>query len=73
MCIATATKSGMPSARMVLLKEFGKNEGFIFYTNYESRKGQELRENPNAALMFYWEYLKRYVQYVVERTLTEIP
>ena len=65
MCIATATKSGIPSARYVLLKAYGAptdqdQGGFIFYTNYESRKGKELIENPNAALVFYWEPLKRY-------------
>lgn len=62
MCIATASKEGRPSARMVLLKEFGAEEGFIFYTNYGSRKGQELSENPFAALMFYWEPLKKSVR-----------
>ena len=45
--------------RMVLLKEFGKEPGFVFYTNRDSRKGQELADNPYAALMFYWEPLKR--------------
>lgn len=44
---------------MVLLKEFGKEPGFVFYTNRDSRKGQELADNPYAALMFYWEPLKR--------------
>ena len=47
---------------MVLLKEFGPDEGFVFYTNYGSRKGQELTENPRAALMFYWEPLKKSVR-----------
>ena len=46
-------------SRMVLLKEFGKEPGFVFYTNRESRKGQDLSGNPFAALMFYWEPLKR--------------
>ncbi|XP_071519250.1 pyridoxine/pyridoxamine 5'-phosphate oxidase-like isoform X2 [Panulirus ornatus] len=55
MCLATATKSGMPSARMVLLKGFGK-EGFRFFTNYSSRKGRELTENPFASVVFYWSY-----------------
>jgi len=67
MCIATATKAGIPSARYVLLKAYGAptNEdkgGFVFYTNYESRKGKELLENPHAALVFYWEPLKRSVR-----------
>lgn len=61
MCLATATKNGLPSARMVLLKGFSK-QGFDFYTNYASRKGKELEENPNAALTFYWESLKRTVR-----------
>merc|ERR1711997_204942 len=67
MCLATATKTGLPSARYVLLKGFGAPSlddkgGFVFYTNYESRKGKELVDNPNAALVFYWEPLKRSVR-----------
>jgi len=63
MCLATSDiKTGRPSARMVLLKEFGKDPGFVFYTNRDSRKGQELADNPYAALMFYWEPLKRSVR-----------
>src|SRR5918998_212432 len=51
--LATASKEGMPSVRMVLLK--GADErGFVFFTNYESRKGRELAENPRAALLFHW-------------------
>ncbi|TRY70733.1 hypothetical protein TCAL_01188 [Tigriopus californicus] len=61
MCLATASKSGVPSARMVLLKAFGP-EGFVFYTNYESRKAKDLSENPQAALTFYWEPLKRSIR-----------
>lgn len=61
MCIATATKEGKPSARMVLLKGYGK-DGFRFFTNYGSRKGQELIENPQASLCFYWEPLMRSVR-----------
>ncbi|XP_078032847.1 pyridoxine/pyridoxamine 5'-phosphate oxidase [Augochlora pura] len=61
MFLATATKDGMPSVRAVLLKGFG-TEGFKFYTNYDSRKGRELAENPNAAVSFYWEPLKRVVR-----------
>lgn len=60
-CLATCTKSGFPSSRMVLLKGFGK-DGFKFFTNYCSRKGHELLENPQAALLFYWEPLKRQVR-----------
>ncbi|KAK8374978.1 hypothetical protein O3P69_019955 [Scylla paramamosain] len=55
MCLATATKEGKPSSRMVLLKGYGK-EGFRFFTNYTSRKGQELTENPLASVVFYWSY-----------------
>lgn len=60
-CLSTCTKSGFPSSRMVLLKGFGQ-DGFKFFTNYCSRKGQEILENPRAALLFYWEPLKRQVR-----------
>jgi pyridoxamine 5'-phosphate oxidase len=53
MTLATATPEGRPSARIVLLKSFDQ-DGFVFYTNYESRKGGELHANPFAALVFYW-------------------
>ncbi|XP_073091599.1 pyridoxine-5'-phosphate oxidase isoform X2 [Manis javanica] len=58
MCLATCTRDGKPSARMVLLKGFGK-DGFRFFTNLESRKGKELDSNPFASLVFYWEPLNR--------------
>ena len=61
MALATADKSGAPSLRMVLLKAHGP-DGFVFYTNYESRKGRELLENPRAALTFYWMPLGRQVR-----------
>ncbi len=61
MILATATKDGKPSARTVLLKGFDER-GFVFYTNYESRKGQELAENPWAALVFLWAELERQVR-----------
>src|SRR5438477_11891279 len=61
MTLATATKDGKPSARVVLLKGFDER-GFVFYTNYESRKGQELAENPWAALVFLWVELQRQVR-----------
>lgn len=61
MTLATSTKNGAPSARMVLLKHFDKN-GFVFFTNYESRKGKELAENPIAALAFWWGELGRQVR-----------
>lgn len=61
MTLATATRDGHPSARMVLLKSYDQR-GFVFYTNYESRKGRELAENPCAALVFYWPDLHRQVR-----------
>lgn len=61
MTLATATKEGVPSSRVVLLKGVDK-EGFRFYTNYRSRKGRELEENPQAALCFYWPPLERQVR-----------
>jgi pyridoxamine 5'-phosphate oxidase len=59
--LATAGRDGRPSCRMVLLKAFDER-GFVFYTNLESRKGHELRENPRAALTFYWPPLAEQVQ-----------
>lgn len=61
MTLATATLAGRPSARTVLLKGFDAR-GFTFYTNYESRKGRELAENPQAALLFTWLELERQVR-----------
>lgn len=61
MVLSTATSDGVPSSRVVLLKGVDE-EGFRFYTNYSSRKGQELKENPNAALCFYWDHLERQVR-----------
>ncbi len=61
MALATATPAGEPSVRMVLLKSFD-DAGFVFYTNYESRKGRELDANPRAALLFYWFDLHRQVR-----------
>lgn len=60
MALATATRGGKPSVRMVLLKGFDER-GFVFYTNYESRKGKELAENPHAAAVLYWAELGRQV------------
>lgn len=60
MTLATASKDGFPSARIVLLKGFTEL-GFVFYTNYESQKGRELAENPRATLLFYWSALERQV------------
>jgi pyridoxamine 5'-phosphate oxidase len=61
MTLATADQKGRPSARIVLLKGLDER-GFVFYTNYESRKGRELAENPNVALAFYWAELERQVR-----------
>lgn len=59
--LATASADGTPSARMVLLKEFDER-GFVFYTNYESRKGRELEANPRAAIVCYWVTLDRQIR-----------
>lgn len=67
--LATATKGGVPSSRMVLLKEFSTN-GFIFYTNYGSRKAREMDENPSASLLVHWAVLQRQVR--VEGTVERI-
>ena len=61
MAVATAGGDGRPSVRMVLLKSWGEG-GFVFHTNYESRKGRELAVNPHAALLFYWEARGRQVR-----------
>ena len=61
MTLATADQSGVPSARIVLLKE-ATEKGFVFYTNLESQKGLELTDNPKAALVFHWKSLKRQVR-----------
>jgi pyridoxamine 5'-phosphate oxidase len=58
--LATADKSGKPSARIILLKGLDER-GFFFFTNYGSRKGRELSENPNASLVFHWQQLERQV------------
>ncbi len=61
MTLATATAAGKPSARMVLLRGFDER-GFVFFTNYESRKAQELQSNPQAALVIYWPELDRQIR-----------
>jgi pyridoxamine 5'-phosphate oxidase len=70
MALATADAAGHPSARMVLLKEWGPG-GFVFYTNYGSRKGRELADNPRAALLFHWDPPGRQVR--IEGAVTEVP
>jgi pyridoxamine 5'-phosphate oxidase len=61
MTLATASIDGLPSARIVLLKEFS-DKGFVFFTNYESYKAQQLAENPKACLVFFWKELERQVR-----------
>lgn len=61
MTLSTSNKKGYPSARIVLLKGLS-NDGFVFYTNYESRKSNELKENPFASLLFFWKELERQVR-----------
>lgn len=70
MALATVSASGAPSVRMVLLKDFSP-QGFVFFTNFESRKGQELEGNPQAALVFYWDALSRQVR--VEGKVEKLP
>lgn len=70
MALATASKSGFPSVRMVLMKGFSE-KGFTFFTNYESRKAAELDENPVCSLMFYWDPMKRSVR--IEGTVERVP
>jgi pyridoxamine 5'-phosphate oxidase len=61
MTLATADKNNMPSARIVLLKGYDKN-GFVFFTNYQSHKGEQLLQNPNACLVFFWKELERQIR-----------
>ena len=61
MTLATASATGIPSARIVLLKSVSE-EGFVFFTNYNSNKGKELEENPNACLVFFWKELERQIR-----------
>ena len=70
MTLATVNQEGRPSARMVLLKGVDER-GFVFFTNYDSRKGRELAEDPNAALVFYWPDLER--QVCVTGTVSKLP
>lgn len=70
MALATASRDGHPSARMVLLKDVDAR-GFVFFTDYRSRKGAELNENPLATLCFWWDVLQRQVR--VEGTVERVP
>lgn len=69
MALATATPGGAPSVRMVLLKGHGP-DGFVFYTNFESRKGGELAANPQVALLFHWKSLRRQIR--IEGPVSEV-
>lgn len=69
MTLATSTPDGKPSARVVLLKAYDER-GFVFFTNYHSRKGQELTDNPQAALLFYWDALARQVR--IEGSISQL-
>ncbi|MDC0031709.1 pyridoxamine 5'-phosphate oxidase [Candidatus Pelagibacter sp.] len=61
LALATADKNSIPSVRMVLLKDFNK-DGFVFYTNLESQKGIEIKDNPNASMCFHWKSLLRQIR-----------
>ena len=63
LALGTSTKQGIPSVRMVLLKGFNK-DGFVFYTNLNSQKGNEIKENPNASMCFHWKSLLRQIRIV---------
>ena len=69
MTVATCTATGKPSARIALLKEWD-DRGFVFYTNLESRKSEEIKQNPNAALLFHWKSLLRQIR--IEGTVTAV-
>jgi pyridoxamine 5'-phosphate oxidase len=71
MALATATPTGLPSVRMVLLKGVMSDASFAFYTNATSRKGVEIRANPHAALCFHWKSLRRQIR--IEGPLAEVP
>ncbi|HEX8515705.1 MAG TPA: pyridoxamine 5'-phosphate oxidase [Bacteroidia bacterium] len=61
MSLSTVSSEGKPSSRILLLRNFN-DEGFVFYTNYTSRKGEEIAQNPNASLLFFWPELERQVR-----------
>ncbi len=69
MTLATVNTAGVPAARIVLLKGYNP-EGFIFFTNYESDKGKNLAQNPNAALVFFWKELERQIR--IEGTVQKV-
>jgi pyridoxamine 5'-phosphate oxidase len=71
MTVATVGRDGRPSARTVLLKAFDER-GFVFYTNFNSRKGRQLAINPQAALLFHWKHVKDGVQVKIEGTVEPV-
>ena len=73
MTLATSSSDGVPSARIVLLKDFDDN-GFIFFTNYNSFKAQQLAENPRACLVFFWKEIERQVRItgIIEKVMDEV-
>lgn len=73
MVLSTVSAEGAPSSRVVLLKEFSAHNGFVFFTNYDSRKGKNLQVNPNASLLFFWGPLEKQVRIegVVEKISPE--
>ena len=68
--LATSSKNNVPSVRMVLLKDFSQ-DGFVFYTNLDSQKGHELKQNPNVAMCFHWKSLLRQIR--VNGTVSLVP
>ena len=71
MTVATVGRDGRPAARTVLLKGFDER-GFVFYTNFSSRKGRQLAANPQAALLFHWRHLGEGVQVKIEGTVEPV-
>ena len=71
MTVATVGRDGRPAARTVLLKGFDER-GFVFYTNFSSRKGRQLAANPQAALLFHWRHLREGVQVKIEGTVEPV-
>lgn len=69
MTLATVGPDGRPSARIVLLRGYG-DDGFVFFTNYDSRKGEELAGNPHATMLFFWAALERQIR--IEGTVTKV-
>ncbi len=69
MCLSSVDETGMPSSRMVLLKGWD-HEGFVFYTNFESRKGEQLLAHPKAALLFHWKSVRRSIR--IEGTVEQV-